>query len=375
MHKILFYSPDAASLFDPSIKEPIGGAELRAFNFATYLSTIGNTVSFIVNKLSSKRIVIKKIEVVPINYFKKHKSFFFKIRERICYRIRYKSLISYEFFLRNSEFFFIKPAFVCAFGLTNNTHHACKLAKSINAGFILFIASDEEINFNETRRNTKLDTSFKQAGDLLHASDSIFVQNSHQKQMLQEVFNVKATLILNPIDLEQKFIIKEDFVLWVGKSSSYKNPLIFRELCALFPSQQFLMVCNKADGVLFDEVRNNRPPNCRLVEHVKPEEIESYFAACKLFINTSDFEGFPNTFLQAAKYGKPIISYKVDPNYFISGSDCGFVCHGDLAMLRESLNFLLTDRVGYEQKAKNALAGVQKHSIEEVGQVLMEAFK
>ena len=41
MQKILFYSLDAAPLFDESIKTAIGGAEIRMFNFAKYLACNG----------------------------------------------------------------------------------------------------------------------------------------------------------------------------------------------------------------------------------------------------------------------------------------------------------------------------------------------
>ena len=327
-----------------------------------------------VNKLSVKRIRKNGIEAVPVNYYKAEKSLLLRIREKLSYWILYRSIAPYELFLKNSEFFFIKPSFVCAFGLTNNTYKAGQLAKCIGAKFILFIASDEEINFVEIRHNTKLNTSFEGVSKIISASDTIFVQNTNQKQKLSEMFNVKAQLILNPIDLTKKFEIKKEFILWVGKSSSYKNPLLFKDLCKLFPGEQFLMICNRADDASFEEVAGNMPPNCRLIEHVDAEEIESYFAACKVFINTSDFEGFPNTFLQAAKYGKPIISYKVDPNAFISDSGCGIVCNGDPSKLQEALGHLLTDEPDYGLKAENALSVVQKYSIDEVGKVLAKAF-
>ena len=61
------------------------------------------------------------------------------------------------------------------------------------------------------------------------------------------------------------------------------------------------------------------------------------FAQAFVFVSTSLFEGFPNTFLQAGKYGVPILSYQVDPDDFIERNNCGIVAHGDFDRLVEGM--------------------------------------
>ena len=72
-----------------------------------------------------------------------------------------------------------------------------------------------------------------------------------------------------------------------------------------------------------ERLRRDLPKNVTLERHVPLDEIESRFATSTVLINTSDSEGFPNTFLQAAKFATPILSLNVDPDGMLSRKGCG----------------------------------------------------
>ena len=46
-------------------------------------------------------------------------------------------------------------------------------------------------------------------------------------------------------------------------------------------------------------------------------------------MNTSDFEGFPNTFVEAALEKTPVVSFKVDPNKMFEEHCAGICCYGN----------------------------------------------
>ncbi len=107
-------------------------------------------------------------------------------------------------------------------------------------------------------------------------------------------------------------------------------------------------------------------PNITLIERVPFEEIERYFAAARLFVNTSTFEGFPNTFLQAAKYGVPTVATDVDPGSMLSQRGGGVTCGGDFERFVESVRQLMTDEDEYAKRSAAALTYVRTYHDKEV---------
>ena len=75
---------------------------------------------------------------------------------------------------------------------------------------------------------------------------------------------------------------------------------------------------------LFEKVRDDAKTidNIRFVGAVPYSEVNSYFSRAKLFLNTSDSEGFPNSFLQAWVRGVPVVSF-FDPDGLIASEGLG----------------------------------------------------
>jgi hypothetical protein len=75
---------------------------------------------------------------------------------------------------------------------------------------------------------------------------------------------------------------------------------------------------------------------------------EEYFNKCKIFINTSEYEGFPNTFLQAWSRGIPVISY-FDPDNIIEKNNLGFVINSEEELAKRLKNVLSKKQINYKK--------------------------
>ena len=177
-------------------------------------------------------------------------------------------------------------------------------------------------------------------------------QNEHQAYLLQQGYGRVATVIKNPIDLTLAFPRKlaAGTLLWVGKSDErVKRPSLILELARRLPTYTFVVIMTPAIPETHQQCveEAHKLPNVTLVNRVPFHEIEQYFAQAQLHINTSAFEGFPNTFLQAAKYGVPTIAAKVDPGEMLSQHGCGVSCNDDLEFFVQTVRSFMTNPERY----------------------------
>ncbi len=180
-------------------------------------------------------------------------------------------------------------------------------------------------------------------------SDLIFVQSRHQADMARNHYGRDTIIIPNPVDLAQRFPRAEhaEKILWVGKSDDcVKQPGLFLDLARKTPGYEYLMIMNPAISSVHRRVlqESRELANLSILTYVPYDQVEKYFAQAALLVNTSVSEGFPDTFLQASKYGVPIVSLQVDPGGMISKHGCGLLCGGDFARLAEGVSLLMPDK-------------------------------
>ncbi|MFN6204525.1 MAG: glycosyltransferase family 4 protein, partial [Acidobacteriota bacterium] len=201
----------------------------------------------------------------------------------------------------------------------------------------------------------------------LMQADWIITQTERQAVLLKERFDRPAQVLRNPIDLNDSQLTgprtspPTPACLWIGKSDSVKRPEILIDLARQLPEFQFTMVMNRSNAEIHATIVNEAPANVQIIEKVPISQIESLFQEASFLINTSIFEGFPNTFLQAGKYGVPVVSLNVDPDDFIHKYMCGITTNGDFVQIVDGLRSLHLDTDRYQQYSKNIFNYAKDH--------------
>jgi glycosyltransferase involved in cell wall biosynthesis len=98
---------------------------------------------------------------------------------------------------------------------------------------------------------------------------------------------------------------------------------------------QFIIVGEPGDQAskgYYEELK--KFPNVTIKGRLSHLEAVSLISNAKALINTSDYEGFSNVFLEAWATGVPVISLNVNPDNIIKKFNLGICCEGDLKRMK-----------------------------------------
>ncbi|WP_051554390.1 glycosyltransferase family 4 protein [Desulfobulbus elongatus] len=171
----------------------------------------------------------------------------------------------------------------------------------------------------------------------IRRADAIVVQSAKQQALLRANFGRDGIVIRNFHDGEARILPESErrVILWVSTIRSLKRPMLFIQLAQALPQERFVMIGGRdgSNPELFQSVSEQCAalPNLEFLGFQPLEVTERYFDQSKLFVNTSEHEGFPNTFLQAWRRGIPVVSF-VDPDDVIRNNSLGCVVIGDQSL-------------------------------------------
>jgi glycosyltransferase involved in cell wall biosynthesis len=249
-------------------------------------------------------------------------------------------------------------------GGTEYTLITSLVARTLRRKFVWAASSDIDCQTDGFRRilRTEAATGIKRAILWLDArvrdamvslgrkgADVIVVQGESQKQRMKEEFGRESVVIKSGHPVPKGLVQKKHppTAVWISNIKRLKHPETFIELvreCTDVPGR-FLLVGGGTSPLYLDRLKrlSHGLSNLEWVGAVPFWQTNELLAEASVLVNTSAFEGFPNTFVQAWLRETPVVSLTVDPDGILQRERIGFCSQTFPRMVRD-VRRLLSDQ-------------------------------
>jgi len=200
-------------------------------------------------------------------------------------------------------------------------------------------------------------------------SNLIISQSVDQQKLFRRNFNMDSVVISNGHSIGGVPLEKEvpPLIVWIANIKPIKQPEIFIELarsCSDLDAK-FVMVGRPMLGP--DQVELEKKiedvSNLEYRGELPLPEAEDLISRASILVNTSESEGFSNTFLQAWMSGIPVVSLNSDPDDVIKRNKIGFQS-GSFQQMIEDVRSLINNedmRKGIGKRARDYF--IENHDI------------
>jgi glycosyltransferase involved in cell wall biosynthesis len=228
--------------------------------------------------------------------------------------------------------------------------HMMKPAFGFRLGFICGL--DTEVNGGFRRENPVRGLLFEYA---MRRCDARFAMTEDQRRLFHQhgmTCGFYRNLIL-PRAFERKSEKPID-LLWVSRCQPIKRPHLFLDLARELPEARCRMVCPREDAGLWESVRTRAAtiPNLEFIERVPYHEVQAVYDSAKIFVNTSEWEGWPNSFIQSGLGEAALLSLDVNPDGLFQRYALGRFCGGNPARMTEDARSMLGSTKGLASMQK-----------------------
>jgi glycosyltransferase involved in cell wall biosynthesis len=368
MTKILFPQSDIIEMMVEK-GNPFGGAVVESFVWITALSELGVKINVFKTSDDTRNTKDEFKLIETIETYDPIKG----MRWLRWLTYRYPNLISA---IKRSD-----PDYIYEPIPTWNSFFLGLAYKFLGIKQILRIANDNMLDERIKITHSKFDQIFIQLG--FKICDFISVQNEFQFNTLKKKYpNKKIIKLFNPIVINSGFTIKDynksGYISWVANFRYQKNLQLLYNVVLSLPNEEF-KIAGKPVSPLDEETeifikKLKDLPNVEFMGSVSRNEILPFFSKSKFLLNTSRYEGFSNTFLEAMMTGTPILTTEnVNPDGIIDTFGLGYIYNNEND-LKEILNGI--SELDYIQKSKNCIEYVQNnHDHLVLGKKLLDFLK
>lgn len=202
-------------------------------------------------------------------------------------------------------------------------------------------------------------------------------QNEFQRKNLLEHYGKESIIIPNISILSLSYSNNKRYdAVWVSNMWPIKRTEMFLKMAETLPDYKFAIIGGAIDKTYFEKIKAKAEtiPNIAFLGSRSFEETTDVIASSRVLVCTSEFEGFPNTFIQAWSRCVPVIS-TVDPNQVVSTYKIGSVVSTQENLISAFVR-MVKDQTFYESCVKAIeMYYLNSHSADKAYEKLMDFIK
>ena len=334
--------------------EPSGGAVVATHVWMSALNSLGHEV-YLLRYEDDSRPILQDYNWVKA-YKVHHSNKGLPILRWVYYRFPklYKALKS------------IKPDILVNSIPAWPSYFIAKICRKLQIKMVIRLANDNMLDERIKLTHKPFERYF--ISKAFQECHCIMAQNDFQFQSLKNKYPQKPVIkIANPFLIEKKFLIPklkpEGYIAWVANFRFQKNLQLLYNISVSMPNESFLIAgeplipLDPESSEFMEKLQGL--PNVTFAGKVSRGQILHFLQKAKFLLNTSRYEGFSNTFLEAMQTGTPIISTpNVNPDNIISNYGLGLL-YLNPNDLTDSLNNLSDE--DYAMFSKNCISYIQEY--------------
>jgi len=318
MKKILFYDFSIQSILDHT-NSAVGGSSIQSYSWVKGLLKNNMSVGIFFYKGGSPSEL--SVDVIPTynpEYgVRKFRLIYYRLPLIIASVIKYKPDIIYQ---------------SCA-GI--ETLVAALLSKALNIPFVYRCANDIETDKRIKGKGIASRICFNIGARL---AQLIVCQNNYQyNNLIMKFPRKKVEILYNPFSptnhIPNMNILtnKRNYIAWLGLFQYQKNLSGLLKIAKDMPNIEIRIAGKFIESFVDLETRNaiqklKSLNNVTFMGLIPRDEVSAFLMNSIALINTSHYEGFSNTFLEAFYVGTPVITMeRVDPDGIISKNNLGLI--------------------------------------------------
>lgn len=213
--------------------------------------------------------------------------------------------------------------------------------------------------------------------------DGFVFQTDEAKSYYTNAIQKKSTVIFNPVTTEtmmfasgvKRFADRKDYVvlparLYLPQKRQDVAIKAFKIVIKHFPRLKLMLLGDGPDLKNLKDITKSEGIRENVIFHSSVKHAESIVGKCKIMILTSDYEGIPNSLLEAMSIGVNVISTDCSPGgarALVENGKNGFIVPiGDSDALAARIIELMNDSNLADKLASNAKMVVNKFSEKEI---------